>query len=191
MKNILLKFIFIIFLLTSSVQAKTFKVVSLQNFSTQAPCEFYKIQLLETVTLKNELVLEDGTIIIGRVDRIQEPQRGKRDSYFEITPLFYMHNGTSQKIIDPNFVVRIMGYKPINPGKVVLTTSWKVMGFIFKGVTQSVSFTQGVAQAPQGQRIKNGFEKVYKDSFLSYIEVGKELEIKTGDILLLKTKKIE
>lgn len=188
MKKSFLIIILNIFLLSSSVQAKTITAEALDNFSPENPVGIFKVKTLSTQELEKGFFLDAGTIISGQIIKIQGPKRGKRDGYIELVPLLVTYR--SIEIQTPEFVAKVTEYKPVNPQELVLNTGKKAVGFVFHGATQGISFVEGAAKAEEGQRLKSGLIKVYKDSPLSYIEMGKELNVNAGDILTLKIKKI-
>lgn len=189
MKKILL-FIFIILFITSSAEAKTIKVISLKSFSTEFPAPTFKVQTIKKEAITEDIILEQNSIISGIVLRVESPKIGKRDSYFEFIPTKITYNGVTQEIEHPVIIVRVLGYNSINPKELTFNVARKAANFFFKGAISAIEFIDGAIEAENGQRIKSGVMKVYKDSFLSYIEAGKELNIKTGDLLTLKVKKI-
>jgi len=189
MKKKLLTFAFIFYLLTSVVHAQTIKVIALNKFSTKNPSSEYQVQIIKTEEIAEKFLLETGTIISGYVTELHKPKRGKVDSYFEFQPTSISYEGQTTDITQSNIVGVIVAYKPINPQSLVGNVAIKAANFFVLGSSQAISFTLGAAQAKNGNRIKSGLQRVYKDSFVSFIEPGKELEINTGDILVLKLKK--
>lgn len=191
MKKHLLIFTIIIFFISSSAQAKAIRVISLENFSTANPSSTYKVQVIEKEELKDGTVYEAGTIICGEVVKVKNAQRGKRDGYFEFVPTFLIYNNETCKIKDPNVSAKVVGYAPINPMDIAEKAAKGAVGLFFKGASQGISFVQGVAEDKDGNRLKSGFVKMYKDSPLTYIEEGKELNVNVGDLIVLKFKKFK
>lgn len=185
MKKIYL-LISIFLLLTPKVDAKTIKVMAVEQFSTQNPLSTYKVQAIEAQEMKGGLFLERGTIISGSVMKIYAPQRGKRDSYFEFHPTSITYEGKTINIGESKILAKVVGYKPISPEKLAGSVAIKAANFILLGSSQAISFTLGALHAQNGERIKSGLDRMYKDSFVSFIEIGEELNIDVGDILLLK-----
>ncbi len=188
MRKKALLFVFILFFLTSSVNAKTIKVISLDKFSTENPSPMYNVKTIEPCCFPDGAFLKAGTVISGIIIKSQEPRRGKRDGYIEFMPTKFIYNGR-EKAEYYAISTKIVRYKPVKPKKIIISTSKKVAGFIFKGATLGISFVEGALKAEKGKRIQSGLVKMYKDSPLSYIEVGKELNVNPGDILILKFKK--
>lgn len=189
------KFLFILFLfsfliLPVEAKATTIKVVALENFSTEFPLESFNVQTIETERFKNGIVLEEGTILAGKVTKIEKPKRGRRDARFEFVPTHISYNGKTKTLKEPMFVAQVIGYTPIDTEKLVISAAKTTAGFFVKGISQGISFTQGLVEAEEGERLKSGFVRMYKDSPLSFIDVGDELKIDIGDVLLLKLRKI-
>lgn len=190
MKKYLLLTLFIIFLFSSYAEAKTLKVVSLKSFSTEFPASTFEVQTIQKEFITTDLTLEQSTVISGIVLRVEPPKRGKRNGYFEFIPTEITYRGVTQKIEHPIIVAKVLGYNPINPKELTFNVARKAANFFFKGAISAIEFVDGAIEAENGQRIKSGAIKVYEDSFLSYVEAGKELKINRGDILTLKIKKI-
>jgi len=190
MKKTLLAFVFIFFSLTSCAQAQTLKVVSIDGFSTKNPSAICRVQTLETTELADNFFLESGTIISGTVVQAHRPKFGKRDSYLEIIPTSITNNDKTINITKSKLTAKVVAYKPIAPQALAGNVAIKAANLVVLGASQGISFTMGATQAKEGTRIKSGLERMYKDSFISLLEAGSELNINQGDILILKIKKI-
>lgn len=189
MKKLLTISVFIFMLLTSCVQAKTFKVVALESFSTEYPQANFNVQVTQQEILGRDLVIEEGTIISGKVVKISKPKIGKRNAYFEFVPTVITYNGKSEKLNHTKLRAKVVGYRPINPEKVVIYAAKKATNLIFMGASVGISFAEGATQAKDGERFKAGIIKAYKDSPLSFVETGSELDIDQGDVIILKLNK--
>lgn len=189
MKKFLL-IIFTLLFLSCSVEAKTLRVLSLKSFSTQMPSPTFAVQTVQRECLTQGVVLESGTIISGIVLKVEPPKRGKRNSYFEFIPTETTYRGKTQKLKHSVIVAQVLGYNPVKPRELAFGITRKVANFFLKGAISALEFADGAIEAQDGQRIKSGAMKAYKDSFFSYIEPGKELNIERGDILTLKIKTI-
>lgn len=193
MKKFLKNSFFIVLIFCSfslSAQAKTIKVVALKDFSTEKPSPTFRVQTIQDEVFKNGTVLEKGTVISGVVLKVEKPKRGKRDAYFEFIPTTIFYDG-NEKTINKQIVVKVIAYHSVDSKKMAVYVAKKAADFAVKGASMGISFVQGVAQADEGDnRIKSGFVKTYRDSPLSFIEVGSELNIDVGDTLVLKVEKI-
>ena len=189
MRKILLVFIFALLICGSKAEAQTIKVLSLQHFSTEFPLPTCSVESIEKANLGNGIVLEIGTIISGRVVRIEKPHKFKRRAYFEFVPTLITYKGKTQKI-DPKFVARVVGLRSIDPQKAAVYVAKKATNFIFIGASTGISFVEGLMEAEEGYRLKSGLYRAYKDTPISYLEAGEHLEVDVGDTLLLKIKSI-
>jgi len=187
MKKLAVIFTFVLLLSSTSVQARTIKVEALNNFSTQNAATVFSVRLINNETLR-KVPIEAGTIISGQIITIEGPQRGKRDGYLEFMPTSWINNGKDEKIEMPYSVARVIGYKPVSPKDVTFNAARKIANFFLKGAISCAEFAQGAICAPKGEKFKTGIKKVYDDSFFVYIEVGKELNIHKGDILVFKLR---
>lgn len=105
-------------------------------------------------------------------------------------PTSWVNNGENEKIDLHYTVARVLGYKPIDPKDLTFTVTRKVANFFLKGAVSAAEFAHGSITAENGKRLKTGFNEVYNDSFLVFIQVGKELNIHKGDILVFKLRKV-
>lgn len=182
-----------IFLITISlffglaVCAKNIKVMSLDEFSTAEPSKIFRVQVLEPF-YENSIQLDEGTVIEGRVVKIEPPKRAKRNAYFEIEPVSYVYQGKKYVLQSSQFRAKVVDFKPIDPAKLAYSTAKKAIGFIVKNSSYGISFVEGVAKSDGDNVLKDGLINVYKDSPLSYIEQGEDFFIEPGDILFLKLK---
>lgn len=188
MKKILLTLACILFLTTSSAQAKTFKVVSLQCFSTNFPLETFNIETLQRMNLGHGIIIEPGTVVAGKVVKIIKPRRGKRNAYFEFVPVAMRYNGVITRIEHPYITADIVGYRTIDPKDAAVYAAKKATNLIFIGASVGVSFVEGSIKAEEGDRLKSGLKQTYKDTPLSLIEPGSELNIEVGDTLKFKIR---
>ena len=191
MKKLLLILGCFMFFLGTSAHAKAFRVISLDNFSTENPSDSYRVQFLQSEHLKDGTVIEAGTILTGQVIKVKNAKIGKRNGYFEFIPTSYTYNHKTKEITDPKYYAKVVGYAPVDTKEIVETAAKGAVGFLFKGASQGISFVQGVANAEDGERLKSGLVKVYEDSPLAYIEEGSELQVNTGDLIVIILKKIK
>lgn len=189
-KKFLLMIVFIFLLFGSNAEAKTIKVISCENFSTVAPHDIYKVKTIRESKISNDFYLEPNTVIVGEVTKIHKPKRGKQDSYFEFQPKTYIYNDKTEDFNELNLNGKIKEYKNFDPTEIVFKTGLGVANFFLKGIIDVGEFVIGAYQNKYEGRIKSGVLNIYNNSFLTFIEYGKELNIKEGDVLVLKIKKI-
>lgn len=183
MKKIL-NFLLVIFFLSAQAIAANIKIMSLQNFSTSSPPKYYKAKIVETEMLKDGFLFEENSVICGEILEVVSPKRGKRDAYAILSINKVMIGPHQEKLRSP-YLAKVVGYEPLNPKKVAFSLATTAAGFVVKGATQGITFIQGVAQNEEGNRLKSGVVNVYKNSPLSFIEPGEQLDVEVGDILLL------
>lgn len=186
MKKFLFIFTFAFFLSTSSVQAKIIKVVALEDFSSKQPSSIFTVQTIESKQLAKNVFLPATTVISGFIINVEEPKRGKRNSYIEFVPTTITYNGKTRKLTHSSINAKVTEYTYTDPKKATIDISLKVANIFLRGLISAAEFVQGAVTAQNGTRIKSGAMNVYQKSFLTYIEVGKELNIKKGDTLKLK-----
>ena len=186
MKKFYIMLVMTFFLFPAKVFAQDVKVLALERFSTESPSSSFRVQAIEKAEIYPGIYIEEGTIISGCVFRVEGPKRLKRDGFFEILPERFIYKGIDEKISLDNVALRVVDYQPIDTKKLAVRAAKTVSGIFVKGASQGISFAQGVAQAEDGERLKSGFVKMYKDSPLVYIEEGDEMVVDVGDILILK-----
>lgn len=191
MKKFLFVIVFILLFMGTNVQAETVRVRALEKFSTTNPSDTFTAEVVETEVFKNGFVLYSGSLISGKVVYVAPPKRGKRDAYFEFLPTSFTYKGVTKTTKRPMAIARVVAYSPIDTKKLAGKAVKTAASLFVKGASLGISFVQGVAQADEGEnRIVSGVERTYKDSPLSYVEVGDELNIDLGDELVLIVKKI-
>ncbi len=164
-------------------------VESLEDFSIAENDSTVKFKVLEENTFKNGITFEEGSIISAKVAKIVEPKRGKRNGYLVIKPESYTVPSKEEniKINDKYWAANVVGYKPFDVKKAAFSAGLGVAGHFVKGIGQIYYFGKGIVSPEEGEnRLKSGAKNVYENSPLCYIEEGEEVNIKTGDILLLK-----
>ena len=187
-KNILI--IITLLFISLPVSAKTLKAVSLCRFSTDNPDDYFAARIIETQKLSKDKYVKVGTEIYGRVVNINHPQVGKRDASFDFIIDKVTYNDKVRVLENPDIVASVVPYDPSKTQNFVFRAAKTGAGFFVKGLTQGISFVQGVASADKGTRLKSGVNKVYQDSPLSYVEKGIELHLIKGEPVLLKLDKI-
>lgn len=194
MKKILFKIAIIALIsnsTTANAQAQTIKAESMEDFTTAAPAITFSVKITETCNLPDGTILEEGAIVSGLVTKIKHAKRLKRDGYFEFIPNEITTNGQSKKIELPKTYAKVIDCEPLNTKQLAGNAAKFAAGMMLKGASQGISFVQGVSQAEDGERLKSGLTKVYKDSPLSYVEEGSELNIQSGDTVILIIKKLK
>ena len=101
-----------------------------------------------------------------------------------------MYNGQTYTVKDPDFIAKYAEYKELNKLELATSAAATAGGFIFHVplLSESVSFVKGVVKNPEDNRFKSGAKQVYKDSIFSYVEEGKDIDIKENTMFILKFK---
>ncbi len=165
-------------------------VESLQDFTVEQHKNTVKFKVLEENSFENGITFEKDSVISAEITKVAEPKRGKRNGYLVIVPLSYSvpsKGGENIKINDEYWVATVAGYKPFDVKKAAFSAGLSAAGYFVKGIGQIFYFGKGLISPNEGEgRLKSGAKNVYENSPLCYIEEGEEINIKTGDILLLK-----
>lgn len=187
MKKLILS-IFLVFVTAgASFAATAIKVISQDNYTTADPKNTFKVKTINSLVFEDGYKIENGTTITGRVVKVKNATRGKRDAYFDFYPIEFNNGNQKTKIETPKFIARVYNYEPIDKKGLVETAGKAAAGLIVSGASQGISFLQGVTSSEDGEnRVASGLKKVYKDSPLSYVEKGDELNIKKGDEIYIK-----
>ncbi len=171
--------------------ALSMKVSSMQDFTTEKPSDTLKVMVLVHTELDNGMVFEEGTIIKGDIFDVKPPTRGKRNATFKFRPTSYSYNGKMVEIKNnTNLWGKYAPNKELDAAGMTLSAATFVGGQFLKVpfLGQAVSFAKGVVKNPDGNRLKSGATQIYKDSFVSYVEEGKEITLKKDELFLLKFK---
>ena len=173
-------------LLCQPVLAKTVAVEALNDFSTENPSARMSVKILEDLTIDDNVVFSEGTVVDGKVVDVTDPKRLKRDATFTFVPLSYVDkNG---KTID------VKGYYPakyttkISKGELAKNVGLGVGNFFVKGLSLGYSAVEGAVKNEKDNRFKSSVTEVYKDSPLSYVEKGTELVIEKNQMFYLNFK---
>ena len=183
--------IFLCFLTTMPVHAaKSVKVQAVTEFNSLRPVSTMKVIVLERAEFKNGLVFEDGTLLYGDIIDVKQPKRAKLNASFKFKPVTYTYLGKTKKIEDPEFIAKYAEFKELDKLGIATSAATTAGGMLFHVplLSQGVSLVKGMWKNPENNRIKSGVVQVYKDSPLSYIEEGKDIEIKKDTVFILKFK---
>lgn len=164
-------------------------VESLENFSFESKENTVKLKVIQENVFENGIKFEKDSIITAKVAKIVDPKRGKRNGYLIVDPVSYTLPSlkAEKKITDKYWFANVLGYKPFDIKNAAFDAGLFAAGMFVKGIGQIYYFGKGIINPEDGEnRLKSGVKNVYKNSPLAYIEEGQEVNISTGDILLLK-----
>lgn len=197
MKNKIILTILAAFLTLSAVYAEVDKihVAAISEFDTTNPAKTIDVRVIEDGTL-GYYPLKSGDTIHCNVTKVTDPKRGKRNASFVVTPVYYTSNGNTTVIKEGyygKYASKILSkeeLKNIDKVEVGKKAAVTAGNFMIKGFSTAVSLTKGVIENEEGNRIQSGVKQVYKDSALSYVEKGQELELESGSTfyLIFKSK---
>ena len=167
----------------SSVQVR---VTAMENFNTENPSSQIKVRVDKDVQLGNYNI-KSGDILESQILNVTEPKRGKRNACFYVKPLYYVSDGSAVNMKEEFYgkysktVLSKEELKKIPPGKIVKKAALTVGSHFVKGLSTGVAFAEGVVNNEEDNRLKSGVVEAYKESPLSYVGKGEELNIKSGD----------
>ena len=176
-----------------AVNAKNVKVRATEDFSTANPPKIWSIELVDGFESKDGMPFYAGSVITGKVTNVTSPKRLKRNASFSFIPVSY-HDSLSGR--DYNIKEQIRGkysaLTDVTVGSVVKTGavaagSHFVSGFIGPGV----ALVEGAVKNENGNRAVSAVKSVYESTPVSYVEKGKELEIKKNQIFVMSFKTAE
>lgn len=181
-----MKKVFVLILLAlscNSVWAKTLNVEALSDFSTANPSEYLEVKILDTYVTKNDFVIHAGSIINGKITDIKDPKRLKRNATFKFIPITYYDYVTERKYNIKKSIVGKYTSHDMTPASIAKTGAIaagnKLIGAF---IGPSVAIVEGAIKNEQDNIAKSAAISVYESSPLSYVEKGKDLEIKKGDV---------
>ncbi len=185
--------LYILIFLTSSVFASTkIQLEALMDFSTSNPSDFFSAKVTNDIAFDEVNLLKDDVINCS-LNKTTNPKRAKMDAKIYFNLINYQNEDGEHEFKEEyigKYKSEILKEKLKNttPKKVLKTTAGTIGNHYIPGVSQAISFVDGVVVNEEENRLKSGFKQVYKDSPLSYIEKGEEIEIKKGDIFYLIVK---
>ena len=188
MKRII--FILLSLLIVSPVFAKNIKVEAVSDFSTVNPPKTWQVKVLEDFVMKDGFVVHSGAIIDGKVDKVKNAKRLKRDATFIFVPQFYYDSAHGfSKQIKKDFVGKYSKTIELDAKKVVKKGAITA-GNIFVGsfVAPTVGLVEGAVKNEKGNRAKSAVVSAYESTPLSYANKGNELYFKKGQVFNMNFK---
>lgn len=163
---------------------------SSENIEQSANISF---KLIEDGTMNGTFMIK-GDILNCVLKKITDPTRAKRDAKIYFSVVSYQDSKGVHNVPEPlvaRYAKTVLNKEEIKktpPKKIVKTAAGAVGNFFMKGFSYCVSFADGFATNPEGNRLKSGAKQVYKDSFLSMVEYGSEVSVNKGDTFYLVVK---
>ena len=182
----------------SNAASDKIHVTMVGEFDTAHPAQKIDVKVIEDGTL-GKYTLKEGDILHCNVTKVTDPKRGKRAASFAVCPTSYTSDGEVTKITETFYgkyaekVVSKEELKNIDAAKVGKKAAVSVGNHFVKGVAPAISLAEGMIKNKDGNRIESGVKQVYKDSPLSYVEKGQELELNSDKkfYLIFKPSKSE
>ncbi len=187
MKKIFYALIFY-FAFTASVFAQNVLVESLSDIRALDEKVDFSAKILETTEFDNGLILNENSIINGKIISEVEAKRGKRNGYVIISPVSYeTDEGEVHLIEEENLEAKVVGYSKKDYKKMALSAGLSVGSHFVKGLGQIFYFSKGILIPDDDKsRIKTAFHNVYENTPFVYAEKGEDVDIEAGDYLVLK-----
>ncbi|MCM1265878.1 MAG: hypothetical protein NC200_06730 [Candidatus Gastranaerophilales bacterium] len=167
--------------------ADTMAVQAVTPISTERPDEILKVRVIRDCTL-GDIELKIGYIIEGKMLTVTDPKRLKRDASFSFYPMNYIDSDGNSTHIPVLYIGNFTPKFEVDAGKLAKTAVLSVGDHFIKGISYGFYAVQGAVQNDDGNRISSAFNSVYKNSPLSYIEKGSQLDIKPSTCFGLKFK---
>lgn len=195
MKNKLLLSLLGLFLSVSIANAASdnVHVAMIGEFDTAHPSKKIDVRVVENATL-GKYNLKAGDIIHCNIIEVTDPKIGKRAASFAVCPTSFTSDGQTTVISESYYgkyadkVISKEELKNVDPLKVGTKAAVSVGNHFVKGIAPAVSLAKGMVKNEEGNRIESGVKQVYKDSPLSYVEKGQELDLDSSKQFYLKFK---
>jgi len=178
---------FIYFAFVSTAAAKNVLVQSLDDFTKNDIEKVFQAQVLEQETINSSLTLPENSIIKGKIIKVEEAKRGKRNAYIIIKPETIENGENVIKIENSCLEAKVVGYSKKDFKQTALKAGLTAGGFFVKGLGQVFYFSKGLILPDSDKsRLSSAAHNVYENTPFVYIEKGDEIDIDNGDLLVLK-----
>lgn len=189
MKKILL-LLLILFCTINLSYAKNIKVKPMTDFTTETPPEIWSLVVAEEFTTKNGFIVKEGSVIEGKIIKLKQPKRLKRNASFVFMPIRFYDGNIDKKI--ENFEGKFSSIH--NMEKIDMAKK----GAIFVGnqlidstFGPGVALVEGAIKNKQGNRLKSAGVSLYESTPLSYANKGQHLTFKKDVIFTMSFKKLD
>ena len=167
------------------------KVESLSNFSTQNPPEYISLKAMSNVTLDENIIIPEGSIVKARLTDVKKPKRLKRNATFSVIPVSYTDEKGNEIEITEEYIGKFSPKFEIDKADLAKNAALTVGDYFVKGVSLGYHAVEGAVKNEEGNRLKSSAVSVYDNSPFSYIKKGNELEIKEHDLFSLRFKDVD
>ena len=187
MKKLLIIFLFIFNMPVFALDVIAESLGNISDFQNT----LFQARVLKRAEFKSGLALNLNDEIEGVIIKSVEAKRGKREGYIIIHPTVIYREGIEIPFDYKNMEAKVLSFSKAElekaEEKARLDASLTIGGHYIPGLSHIFYFFKGLATPSQNQtRIQSGMKSLYENSPLSYIEKGKEMDIKEGDYIMLK-----
>ena len=178
------------FLIINPVLAKNVKVQAMSDFSTAKPPKTWKVKVLESFVADNGIIVNTNTVIDGDIINVKSPQRLKRNATFKFVPKTYYNpqDGTT-KAVKRDFEGKYSSTSNIDKKDLAKTGAISAGNMLIGSfVAPTVGLVEGVVSNKSGNRAKSAVVGAYERTPLSYVNKGKEIEFKQGQVFVMSFK---
>lgn len=165
--------------------AEDMKVMALTDFSTDSPSEI-KVQVLQTVSLDEDVNIEIGSVVVGKMVDIIPAKRLKRDATFSFVPSYFITPAREKFVFNRTYTGKFSPKIEIDKADLAKSAALSVGNFFVKGLTTGFYAVQGAVKDEKGNRLVSSVNNVYENSFLSYFEKGGATCIKAQSMFTFK-----
>lgn len=166
----------------SPVYAERLHVQAMSNFSTLSPVNTITFKALNSIELSPEVKIWGGDVVEARINEVIPPKRLKRNASFRIVLTGYTDSMGAKHGINEEFIGKYSPKFELDKGELAKNTALTVGSYFFHGLSIGYHALEGAVKNEEGNRAKSSVVSVYKNSPLSYVENGQELDIKEGDL---------
>ena len=190
MKKIILT-LMILSLTVLSAKATNVVVESLEDIDKNDINKIFSAKVLEDASLNSEIIFSKDAIFKGEIVKMVDAQRGKRSGYIVIRPVSLEYNGLEETFEGKNIEAKVQGYSKKSwkdtSLKAGVSAGLKVGNRYIPGFSQVFYFSKGLIKPAEDKtRLESAITSVYENSPFVYFNKGDELNINTGDMLVLK-----
>ncbi len=186
-------FLILLLLITSPVFAKNVKVEAQSDFSTENPPDVWSVKIVEGFTTKGGYPVYSGSVIKGRIENVKDPKRLKRNANFTFVPTDYYDYNTKQWFkVENEIEAKYSSLSDVNAKSIAKSGATVVGNKLLDGFFgPGVALVEGAVKNEQGNRAKSAVVSVYESTPLSYANKGCEIEIKQGQVFVMKFSMVE
>lgn len=184
MKKICL-LISLMLLLCIPAQAEVMAVQAIGRISTERPNDIIRVKVIRDCTLGN-VELKIGYILEGKMLNVIDPKRLKRDASFTFYPTYYHDLNGNVTRFTKVYVGEFSPKIEIDPVKLAKSAVLTVGNHFVKGISTGYYAVEGAVHNDDKNRVKSAVHNVYENSFLSYVEEGKQLDLPSETCFGLK-----